>query len=52
MKTIRTAVLAIAILAVSGAALGGELGHYNPGMANIRDYLVPEPGWWESAAVM
>ncbi len=37
-------VLAAAILAVSGLAQAGELGHFNPGVPNIRDFLVPEPG--------
>ena len=24
----------------------GELGHYNPGVSNVRDLVVPPPGWY------
>lgn len=29
-----------------GLATAGELGHFNPGIANIRDFVVPPPGWY------
>ncbi|MGR9100519.1 MAG: SphA family protein, partial [Gammaproteobacteria bacterium] len=29
-------------------ATAGELGHYQPGMLNIRDFFVPEPGFYAS----
>jgi hypothetical protein len=25
---------------------GGEIGHYAPGLPNIRDFIVPEPGFY------
>jgi hypothetical protein len=46
MKTMRTILLVAAILAASGLAQAGELGHFNPGVPNIRDFLVPEPGFY------
>jgi hypothetical protein len=38
-------VMPLMIIAGAGQATGGELGHYMPGVANIRDFVVPpEPG--------
>jgi hypothetical protein len=34
------------ILATCSAVRAGELGHFNPGVANIRDFVVPEPGFY------
>lgn len=36
--------LAFAWLAVSCRLTAAELGHYNPGVMNMRDVLVPDPG--------
>jgi hypothetical protein len=36
--------LAAALLSASGSARGGDAGHYVGGLANTRDYFVPEPG--------
>jgi len=39
-----TVVFAVTNLAVALSASGGEIGHFNGGVMNMRDYLVPEPG--------
>lgn len=39
-------ILAAVILAAGSAARAGELGHFNPGVANIRDFVVPEQGFY------
>ena len=44
VRTLGTAVLAVAL--GGGPATAGELGHFNPGIANIRDFVVPPPGWY------
>jgi len=37
----------LCLLLVSlGPARAGELGHFGPGVANIRDFLVPDPGFY------
>lgn len=37
----------LCLLLVSlGPARAGELGHYAPGVLNIRDFLVPDPGFY------
>jgi hypothetical protein len=47
--------LRIGIALIGGAALAAgsaraaEIGHFNGGVMNIRDYLVPEPGWYAAA---
>ncbi|MGH8610063.1 MAG: hypothetical protein ACREX9_22440, partial [Gammaproteobacteria bacterium] len=30
----------------AGGVSAGELGHYAPGVPNIRDFFVPEPGFY------
>ncbi|MGH8645218.1 MAG: hypothetical protein ACREX4_12430 [Gammaproteobacteria bacterium] len=30
----------------AGSVCAGELGHYAPGLPNIRDFFVPEPGFY------
>src|SRR5215471_14733808 len=37
-------ILVVALLGKIGPASAGSVDHYNPGVMNIRDYLVPEPG--------
>jgi hypothetical protein len=34
------------LLGGAGGASAGELGHYGPGLMNIRDFAVPEPGFY------
>ena len=36
--------LSAALMIISCPARAGELGHYAPGVLNIRDFFVPEPG--------
>jgi len=44
----RSFILAIivAVIITTGTARAGELGHYNPGVYNIRDFVIPEPGFY------
>ena len=35
-----------ALLLAPAAGLAAEIGHYAPGMLNIRDFIVPEPGFY------
>jgi hypothetical protein len=42
----KTAAAALAILTLSFIAPAGEIGHFNGGVMNIRDYLVPDPGFY------
>ena len=44
-KRIRLLTAATAI-AGAGSVWAGELGHYGPGLMNIRDFVVPEPGFY------
>jgi len=37
---------AAVLLAVGGSSRASELGHYNPGVSNIRDFFVPDPGFY------
>jgi hypothetical protein len=36
---------AAAAIAGAGSVWAGELGHYEPGVMNIPDFVVPEPGF-------
>jgi hypothetical protein len=36
--------LTLALLVSAGKASAGEIGHFAPGIANIRDFVMPEPG--------
>ena len=40
------AVAVAAITATTGQAQAGELGHYFPAIMNIRDFVVPDPGFY------
>jgi hypothetical protein len=49
MKTtnrILAAALVGALAFATAVARAGEIGHFNGGVLNIRDYLVPEPGFY------
>lgn len=46
MKTLFTVLCAVAVLTAGSAAHTGEIGHFVPGLVNIRDYVVPEPGFY------
>lgn len=37
------------ILTLVASAGAGEIGHFNGGVMNIRDYLVPEPGFYAAS---
>lgn len=45
-KTILAAALVGLLTATATVALAGEIGHYAPGVANIRDFTVPDPGFY------
>ncbi|MGD8307853.1 MAG: transporter [Chromatiales bacterium] len=47
-RALRVAVIAAAFAAFSSPAPGRaqEIGHYAPGVYNIRDFFVPDPGWY------
>jgi hypothetical protein len=39
-------VLALGLALVTGTTHGGEIDHYTPGLVNIRDLIVPQPGFY------
>jgi hypothetical protein len=39
-------VLGLSLLAAIGPARAGSVDHYNPGVMNIRDFLMPAPGFY------
>jgi hypothetical protein len=39
-----TLVLALGLALLTRTTYGGEIGHYVPGLPNIRDFAMPEPG--------
>jgi hypothetical protein len=43
-RRINVALVATTAFAASFTAHAGEIGHFNGGVMNMRDYLVPEPG--------
>lgn len=45
-KQISIVITATAALATAFSAHAGEIGHYAPGVLNIRDFVVPEPGFY------
>ena len=45
MKKLTQLVLATLTIGVI-AAQAGEIGHFAPGVLNIRDFVVPEPGFY------
>ena len=47
MKRMTRFVVAVFVTLVAcGSAGAAEIGHYNGGLANIRDYFVPDPGFY------
>ena len=44
--TLTTLVLVLGLVLITGTTHGGEIGHYAPGLPNIRDFVVPEPGFY------
>lgn len=51
MKTTRgqnliAATLICVLASTTTVAQAGEIGHFAPGVANIRDYAVPDPGFY------
>jgi len=36
----------VAAILVASQAHAGEIGHFNGGILNIRDYVTPDPGWY------
>jgi hypothetical protein len=42
-KTLHLALIVVALTLVSNTR-AGEIGHFNGGVMNIRDYVVPDPG--------
>ena len=45
-QRINLTLLTVATLATAVGTQAGELGHYMPGVLNIRDFFVPEPGFY------
>jgi hypothetical protein len=45
-RRIHVIVVAAAVFAAALPAHAGEIGHFNGGVMNMRDYLVPEPGFY------
>ncbi len=46
LKHLLQVILAAALLGASGPARAGDAGHYVGGMMDIRDYFVPDPGFY------
>ena len=44
--TLTTLVLALGLALSTGTTHGDEIGHYTPGLPNIRDLIVPAPGFY------
>jgi hypothetical protein len=44
--TLTTLVLALGLALSTSSTYGGEIGHYAPGLPNIRDLVVPQPGFY------
>ncbi|MCI0354999.1 MAG: hypothetical protein L0099_08180, partial [Acidobacteria bacterium] len=45
-QRINITLLTLVTLATAVGTQAGELGHYMPGVLNIRDFFVPEPGFY------
>ncbi len=45
-QRINITLLTLVTLATAVGTQAGELGHYMPGVPNIRDFFVPEPGFY------
>ena len=44
MKSLKSVTLVALALAVAFGAQASETGHFSPGLMNIRDYFIPDPG--------
>jgi hypothetical protein len=44
--TLTILVLALGLALIAGTTHGAEIGHYAPGLANIRDLVMPQPGFY------
>ena len=44
--TLTTLVLALGLALLTRTTHGGEIGHYVPGLPNIRDFAMPAPGFY------
>ena len=44
LRIVRTLSLAAITVALVLNATAGEIGHFNGGVMNIRDYVMPDPG--------
>ena len=41
-----TLVLILGLALITSPTHAGEIGHYSPGLPNIRDFAMPEPGFY------
>jgi len=46
MTSVKTVALVALAIAAAVAAQASETGHFSPGLPNIRDFFVPEPGFY------
>ena len=46
MKSVKTVALVALAIAAAFGAHASEVGHFSPGLPNIRDFFVPEPGFY------
>ena len=46
MNSCKATLAGLTVLALSLTARAAEIGHYAPGVLNIRDFVVPEPGFY------
>ena len=44
--TLTALVLVLGLVLVTSTTHGAEIGHYVPGLVNIRDFVVPQPGFY------
>ena len=44
--TVTTLVLVLGLVLSTRTMHGGEIGHYTPGLPNIRDLVVPQPSFY------
>ena len=45
-RTLTALVLVLGLVLVTSTTHGAEIGHYVPGLVNIRDFVVPQPGFY------
>jgi hypothetical protein len=44
--TLTALILLLGLAFITRTTYGGEIGHFGPGVPNIRDFVVPEPGFY------